>query len=64
MSHFTTSSGTTEDTQSPELVAQEQAKMIEMQNKIFEEIEKFMRMRKDRAGMEVDEDDYQSEKSY
>ncbi|CAL5405137.1 unnamed protein product [Camellia sinensis] len=38
--------------------------MIEMQNKICEEIKKFMRMRKDRAGMEVDEDDYQSEESY
>ncbi|CAL5444000.1 unnamed protein product [Camellia sinensis] len=38
--------------------------MIEMQNKRFEEIEKFIRMHKDRAGMEVDEDDYQSEESY
>ena len=46
------------------LVAQEQAQMIEMQNKRFEEIEKFMRMTKDQAGMQVDENDYSSEESY
>ncbi|KAL7210397.1 hypothetical protein ACSBR1_031871 [Camellia fascicularis] len=46
------------------LVAQEQAKMIEMQNKRFEEIKKFMRMTKDQAGMQVDENDYSSEESY
>ncbi|CAL5326662.1 unnamed protein product [Camellia sinensis] len=46
------------------LVAQEQAKMIEMQNKRFEEIEKFMRMTKDQGGMQVDENNYSSEESY
>ncbi|CAL5333123.1 unnamed protein product [Camellia sinensis] len=46
------------------LVTQEQARKIEMQNKRFEEIEKFMRMHKDKADMQVDEDDCSSEEFY
>ncbi|KAI7981447.1 hypothetical protein LOK49_Contig40G00009 [Camellia lanceoleosa] len=46
------------------LVTQEQARKIEMQNKRFEEIENFMRMYKDRANMQVGEEDCSSEEFY